>query len=774
MFDPCGAVALPDVSGMSNAEAAQAYARHNLPVVPVRFGTKNPGSYLGKGWPQRATTDLDTVRDWWERWPDAGIAIHVGGAGLLVIDVDDESRVPRWLWKHLDKALFRPTTNNPASRRGHYFYRLGDGQLFGNGLGSLGKGWGEVRCYGGCVVVGPTHHPRFAEGGRYACGPAGTIPLVPAEIAQKLNAPPERGQYEPLTPVDVEKRAKDYLTTYTANRDPNKLRPILAGFDAAPGGRHGSMYDTLCWAMREAKAGCFPAQHAADTLRDVWQAAIGGEYRAGDVDEFDRMLRDAIHVADNDGTVDELWDRAHRDVWPSPMKPQRVAMQVVERATGARRPIAFWRGDWYVWRGNCWAPTTDTAMRHDLYNTLRDARYEKVKDGETAYVPWDPDKPKIDKVIDALKAEALMPDERAEDTWTDGRAERVIPFTNGLLRVRDRELLPQTPDYFNTEYLAFDYAPDAALSEVGRKFLDDLTGCDADTIETLLAFLGTRLVNDNRFQRMLVVIGPSGSGKGTFDKVCERLLGRRHGGMRLDDYKHNGFPTEPLLGKSLMTFSDQRAQLNMKAFVDLLLQVLGGDKITIRIPYAKRSMDTRLPLSFMLLSNEVPVLPDNAGAMLRRVLMISTPNSFVGREDFDLLDKLVLELPAFVNASLDAYDRLCKRGYFIQPESGRELLEILRENSSYLGQFVDECCDVAPDLFVSKAELYERWKAWCTTKGHTPTADNKFASDLYSLYLPDHQKVTQSKRMVDGTRVPCFDGLTLKQRNLTLRVVGDD
>ena len=42
---------LPDVSGMSNAEAAETYAKAGFCVVPIRLGTKNPGSLLGRGWP---------------------------------------------------------------------------------------------------------------------------------------------------------------------------------------------------------------------------------------------------------------------------------------------------------------------------------------------------------------------------------------------------------------------------------------------------------------------------------------------------------------------------------------------------------------------------------------------------------------------------------------------------------------------------------------------------------------------------------------------------
>ena len=104
---------LRDVTGLTNAEAAEAYAQAGIRIVTIRPGTKNPGSYLGNGWPQRATCDLDTVRDWWRRWPDAGIAMHVGASGLLVVDVDHPDKVPESLWPLLDEALFRPTTNDP-------------------------------------------------------------------------------------------------------------------------------------------------------------------------------------------------------------------------------------------------------------------------------------------------------------------------------------------------------------------------------------------------------------------------------------------------------------------------------------------------------------------------------------------------------------------------------------------------------------------------------------------------------------------------------------
>lgn len=337
------ATELPDVTGMPNGEAAEAYAKAGIHIVPIRLGTKNPGSYLGAGWPARASCDLDTVRDWWRRWPDAGIAMHVGGSRLLVIDVDNPANVPDWLWKLLDTAVFRPTTTDPTSRRGHYLCRLRPGDRFGGGLGKLkplkGRGWGEVRCYGGAIVLAPTVHPRAAEGGHYGTGPSEPIPLLPDEIANMLNSAPDTDEQRSLTPGELDENAKRFLISYTDDREPHALGPILRGFDPTPGGRHGSMWDTLCWALREGKAGCFPARRAIDQLRELWARAFGGEGRVPDADEFERMVRDAVAVADQD-SVEEL--RARKGGFTC-VETYRMAQKAIEEGQQIRdQDEAFW------------------------------------------------------------------------------------------------------------------------------------------------------------------------------------------------------------------------------------------------------------------------------------------------------------------------------------------------------------------------------------------------------------------------------------------------
>ena len=66
-------------------DAALGYASEFLPVFPCQPGLKTP---LTKRGVHDATTNSQTIRELFDRCPDANIALHAGAAGYLVVDVD--------------------------------------------------------------------------------------------------------------------------------------------------------------------------------------------------------------------------------------------------------------------------------------------------------------------------------------------------------------------------------------------------------------------------------------------------------------------------------------------------------------------------------------------------------------------------------------------------------------------------------------------------------------------------------------------------------------
>lgn len=142
--------------------AALDYARDGKPVFPVR-PDKTP--YTRNGF-KDATTDEATIREWWRKWPDAGIGVPTGEAsGWLVIDSDPRHGGDASLCELVEKYGELPPTKETETGGGghHIVFQYPEGSGIRNSTGKLGEGL-DVRAEGGYIVVAPSLH---ASGRRY-------------------------------------------------------------------------------------------------------------------------------------------------------------------------------------------------------------------------------------------------------------------------------------------------------------------------------------------------------------------------------------------------------------------------------------------------------------------------------------------------------------------------------------------------------------------------------------------------------------------------------
>jgi hypothetical protein len=138
-------------------EAALGYAAQGIPVFPLKAKEKVPLTVRGF---KDATTDEQTIRAWWTRWPNANVGIPTGAAsGWAVVDIDAQGGGLDSLKELVDAYGEIPTGRRSKTGNGgaHLIFQHVNG--FRNSASKLAKGI-DTRGDGGYIVAPPSVHPN--------------------------------------------------------------------------------------------------------------------------------------------------------------------------------------------------------------------------------------------------------------------------------------------------------------------------------------------------------------------------------------------------------------------------------------------------------------------------------------------------------------------------------------------------------------------------------------------------------------------------------------
>jgi putative DNA primase/helicase len=482
------------------------------------------------------------------------------------------------------------------------------------------------------------------------------------------------------------------------------------------------------------------------------------------VDDLLALTSPELRAQDATESRDLKSDGNGAKLMPSPKAPYDVAVALAEesyRDAEGTLLLRSWRGAFYSWFGTSWVEAEEKGVRAALYRALQPAVYWTDK-GELA--PWNPNRYKVVDVLTALAALTHTPQDAETPSWRERRegdppACELVAVGNGLLHVPTRELLDHTPRFFNTVGVPFAYNAEVAEPERWLKFLGELWPDDPEAIATLQEFFGYVISGDTRMHKILFILGPMRSGKGTIGRVLTELIGHANScGPTLASLGTN-FGLQPLIGKSLAIVADARlGTANANVVVERLLSISGEDALTIDRKYRDHwfgKLDTR----FMILSNELPGLGDASGAIATRFIVLTLVQSFLGHEDHDLTDKLLAELPGILNWSLDGLDRLRAQDRFTEPTSSRDAIVTLQDAVSPISAFVRDRCVRGPGHEVAVDLLYKEWRDWCDVEGRDhPGTKATFAKNLYTVAPELHRGRPRNR----GEREYRYTGIALR------------
>lgn len=451
-------------------------------------------------------------------------------------------------------------------------------------------------------------------------------------------------------------------------------------------------------------------------------------------------------------------------VFPSPKVPMAVARQLQpEWEHNGMLILRRWRGTWQKWRAGLWGEIPEADMRAGLYEHLEHATYVHVdgRSGIKSKRPWAPAKGPIANLTEAIEAITNLSNDIEPGTWLDGRAgaDLVIPCGNGLVNRSTRGLIPPTPAFFNTSCAPFDYDPAAPTPVCWLAFLESLWPDDPDSITTLQEIFGYVLSGRRHLQKIILIVGPTRSGKGTISAVLTALVGAAHVASPTLAGIATNFGLQPLIGKTLAIIPDARMPREAGGVVENLLMISGQDRINIDRKH-RDAWIGQLPAQIMMLTNELPSLPDAAAAIIGRLLVLRMTRSFLNDEDPNLLDNLMPELPGIFNWALDGLDRLTKRGRFLPPESSTEAIELLRSSASPISRFLEDCGKMDADATVTVEDLWQAWRVWCSGNGRDHVGTKETFGRMLFAAAPGIRR-TRLREYTGGPQIPTYRGVRL-------------
>jgi putative DNA primase/helicase len=415
---------------------------------------------------------------------------------------------------------------------------------------------------------------------------------------------------------------------------------------------------------------------------------------------------------------------------PMPSARKIVALHFTNEnklRTLQRHRHAFW------WHQNShYRLTDDETLRARIWEVLESA-YRETKEGKTA--PFKPTSARVSEVLDALRAVTQLNEHINPPAWLNSEpapAEEFFACTNGLLHLPSGKLYTATPEYFGLSASEVIYDPAAQRPVMWLQFLNEVLA-DDQAINAVQEWFGYTLAPDTSQQKILLAIGPKRSGKGTLARILTKLSGSASVAGPTMNSLGAQFGLEGLITKSLAIISDARIgrRTETSLIVERLLSISGEDGIDVARKYAK-AWSGRLLTRIMILTNELPSLTDGSGALASRFILILFPNSFYGKEDITLTDRLTTELSGILNWAIAGYRRLKQRGYFVQPENAKEQLDTIEMLGAPVKAFIRDCCEVGPGFEEEVDTLYEAWEGWCQLQRRPSGTKEWFGRNLHS------------------------------------------
>jgi putative DNA primase/helicase len=201
--------------------------------------------------------------------------------------------------------------------------------------------------------------------------------------------------------------------------------------------------------------------------------------------------------------------------------------------------------------------------------------------------------------------------------WNNAATD-LIPLKNGVFNFKTGKFKKHQPGYFLTWRLPYDYKP-AATCEPIVQWLEEAAG-DKQVARLLIAYLRAILTGRTDIHRLLELVGPGGSGKSTYSRLAQALIGTENTHTTtLVKLEGSRFETACLWNKRLAIINDSERYAGN---VTVLKAATGGDTIPHEVKFVQSQRGFVFDGKVILTSNEIIQSSDYTSGLERRRITV--------------------------------------------------------------------------------------------------------------------------------------------------------
>lgn len=299
-----------------------------------------------------------------------------------------------------------------------------------------------------------------------------------------------------------------------------------------------------------------------------------------------------------------------------------------------------------------------------------------------------------------------------------------------------------------------------APGDKGQKLWEDsldLFFCgDKELIEYVQEIVGMAAIGKVYAEHMIIAYGGGANGKSTFWNTIARVLGNYSGKLSAEaltmNCKRNVKPEmAELKGKRLIIASELEEGTRLNT--GMVKQLCSIDPIEAEKKF-KDPFHFDPSHTLVLYTNHLPKVSANDDGTWRRLIVIPFNAKITGKSDIKNYADYLFENagPFIMTWIIEGAKKAIDKGYkFKEPKLVADAINAYREENDWLGQFVEDHCDVGPSNEAKSSELYQAYRASCLLNGEYVRSTTDFYGSLEKAGFT--RRRTRDGRMIQGLRL---------------------